>query len=417
MAASTNLSQVQQLLQQQGLNYGVTTDGQGNVVFTTGPYAGQYAQTAMTGDPGKSGMDLYAANGKTAYNGAGSILAGPDAGTNLNTAPQTVTPLQAALSFLAVGMPLPGFGSSAAPVAAAGGDTAATTAGDAGLGLGGGTGAITAPGAGTVATAGGGGAAATTAGSTAATTAGGGGFWNDLTKAAPLIGAGGAILNGIEQGKNQAAQIGNQQQQLAQQGTQLNPYAQLGDTQRQALANYLLNNYTPMTYTPPTQSGGANPTMTSAGSFSGGVNAALAGMSNPNSGLQQYFGPQAMANANAGFQATLANNPKYVTPTLPGPPASPGAAGTSTGSTNSMISPIQSLINGNPSSNPTSLGTGNGGVSANIFNPTVVNPAAPGSPAGQPAGYSPAVSRLSQNLVGQPQQQTSPSVLPLNLGA
>lgn len=229
-----------------------------------------------------------------------------------------------------------------------------------------------AAGAGAGAGAGGGGGAA----------AAGGGF--SLSKLAPYAQIGAGLFNGIEQGQQAANQQKIQQGQQALQATQLNPYTQLQDAQKQALAQALVNNFKPVTYTPGTQSSGPNPTMTSAGTFNGGVQEVL---SNPavRAQLATLFNPGNAQAADQSFQAQAAKaNPLYTNPfTTPGGPAGqgyPGASFASPASPNPISpSPLQ-----NGSTTPL-----NQGLSPNSFLPQ------------------PALTQVAQKLIPKPFSNTS----------
>lgn len=230
--------------------------------------------------------------------------------------------------------------------------------------------------------------------------AGGGGInWGSLL--GPALQTGGSLVNGIMQQGNTAAQLKNQQLQQALGATQTNPYTQLQDTQRQQLANLLVNNYQPMTYTPPTQSGGANPTMTQAGQFNGGIGQALTQLPS----ISSSFGQPAMNAAASNFNQVASNNPFY-TNQLTGVPGFNFSTNANSGQSSGLgTNPAQGAT-GKPS--PASINTG-----------TQVGQAA--LPFGSIPGYSSgattpsALQSLSKSLTQQPQQQQS--ILPFgNMG-
>ena len=123
--------------------------------------------------------------------------------------------------------------------------------------------------------------------------------------AALLSGVGGSILDAFGAGKQRELeqkltreQMAAQKQQFGVQATQLDPFAQQKQRQKQALLAQIMQGFTPTSY------GG--------GQFSGGLRAALPDALKQ---ISSYFGPNAMAGAESAFQQTVQGaSPSYVAP-------------------------------------------------------------------------------------------------------
>jgi hypothetical protein len=100
-----------------------------------------------------------------------------------------------------------------------------------------------------------------------------------------------------------AASKAQQQNALALQATQDDPFVQTRSRQKEALLGMLMGTYKPATYDPTTKK------------VTGGMTLDPAGMQS----IMSYFGPNAMASGENAFQQTASNvSPQYVKPNMAG---------------------------------------------------------------------------------------------------